>query len=213
MEARELPWRPRHPLKPGTLTAPFSAAALPGLAGRFLAGHPRMTTAALSFWPVTLVDYAQVVGAAATVVAVVVSLWLAQRRPQPRLLAYMSCKEGAANEGFTVPCVFYNAGDAATSIHEFVPAILRVRVPTWMVPRLRWLGRLLLKKTPPGGRLRLHGGTMIGKLEPHTESEVPLALYADHRSALSNGRLILAVLHTPSRHRHDWIPVRSMARR
>lgn len=172
-----------------------------------------MTTAALSFWPVTLVDYAQVVGAAATVVAVVVSLWLAQRRPQPRLLAYVPCKEGAPDEGVSVRCVFYNAGDAATSIHAFVPGILRVRVPTWLVPRLRWLGRLLLKEEPPSGRLRLSGGTIIGKLEPHAESELPLMLWADHRSALSNGRLILAVLHTPSRHRRDWIPVRSMAGR
>ena len=39
----------------------------------------------LSFWPATLVDWAQIIGALATAGAVIVSLVLARRRPRPEL--------------------------------------------------------------------------------------------------------------------------------
>lgn len=40
---------------------------------------------AVSFWPVTLVDYAQILAAIATAGAVIVSLWIALRVPRPDL--------------------------------------------------------------------------------------------------------------------------------
>jgi len=39
------------------------------------------------FWPQTLVDYAQILAAIATSAAVIVSLWIARRRPMPELRA------------------------------------------------------------------------------------------------------------------------------
>lgn len=39
----------------------------------------------MSFWPQTLVDYAQIVGALATAAAVIVSLFIALRKPKPLL--------------------------------------------------------------------------------------------------------------------------------
>lgn len=39
----------------------------------------------MSFWPNTLVDYAQILSAIATAAAVIVSLWLSLRRPKPTL--------------------------------------------------------------------------------------------------------------------------------
>lgn len=89
-----------------------------------------MAASAPPFWPATLVDYAQVVSAIATAAAVIVSLYLATRRPVPELQGFAGIKTLVSGPGAARPEFLHirvtNVGQAPATV-----TTVGWRVPHW----------------------------------------------------------------------------------
>lgn len=158
-----------------------------------------------SFWPATLVDYAQIVSAVATAAAVVVSLWLAARHPKPKLHAYVRNQAVGPAEGRTVVCTLYNEGTAPTAINYVAPVIASRWCPTFLVAFLCARGWVPLDARSPLHRPR---GKLVGLVDPLSEAVCDLTLWPEHFDALRRGQLVLQVAHTGFRSRPELLRVK-----
>jgi hypothetical protein len=146
-------------------------------------------------------QWPQTFAAIATAAAVVVSLYLAQRHPRPRLAAFVPAAPGIEPGGIGVNFKLVNDSGIATTLTSIRPFILRQWCPRILVPLLGRVGIVPTVEVDPHVTL----GRAPQRIDARGERMLTVTLWEEHRAKLRAGRMLLRVVHTHSQPRANWI--------